>query len=69
LEAGNDLNNRLQLWDDDPLWVVKNPESLVTRCFRPLGYGVRLRIYKLEIKLCTMRMKSARRRNLSDVSH
>jgi hypothetical protein len=45
--VGNDLNNRLQLWDDNPLWVVKNPESLVTRCFRPLGYGVRLRIYKL----------------------
>jgi hypothetical protein len=69
LEAGNDLNNRLQLWDDDPVWVVKNPESLVTMCFFPLGYGVRVRIYKLEIKLCTMRMKSARRRNLSDVSH
>jgi hypothetical protein len=24
-EAGIDLNNWLQLWDDNPLWVVKNP--------------------------------------------
>jgi hypothetical protein len=28
LEAGIDLNNWLQLQDDNPLWVVKNPESL-----------------------------------------
>jgi len=69
LEAGNDLNNKLQLWDDDPLWVVKNPESLVTRCFRPFVYGVKLRIYKLEIKLSIMRIKSVRRRNLSYVFH
>jgi hypothetical protein len=26
-ETGNDLNNWLQLWDDNPLWVVKNPKS------------------------------------------
>jgi hypothetical protein len=69
-EVGNDLNNKIQLWDDDPLWVVKNPKYLLTRCFHPLGYGVILRIYKLEIKICTMRMKKiARRRNLSYVSH
>jgi hypothetical protein len=27
-EAGIDLNNWLQLWDDNPLWVVKNPKYL-----------------------------------------
>jgi hypothetical protein len=27
-EAGNDLNNLLQLWDNNPLWVVKNPKSV-----------------------------------------
>jgi hypothetical protein len=26
-KAGIDLNNWLQLWDDNPLWVVKNLES------------------------------------------
>jgi hypothetical protein len=26
-EAGNDLNNCLQVWDDNPLRVVKNIES------------------------------------------
>jgi hypothetical protein len=36
----------------------------VTRFFFPLGYGVRLRIYKLKIKLWAMRMKNYRRRNL-----
>jgi hypothetical protein len=25
LEARIDLNNWLQLWDDKPLWVFKNP--------------------------------------------
>jgi hypothetical protein len=69
LEAINDLNNRLQLWDDDPLSIVKNPKSLVTTYFHPLGYGFRLRIYKLKIKLSTMRMKSSKRRNFSDFSH
>jgi hypothetical protein len=59
-KVGNDLNNRLQLWDDNPLWVVKNPKYVVTRCFHPLGYGVRLRIFKLiKIKICTMRMKKS----------
>jgi hypothetical protein len=24
-EEGIDLNNWIQLWDDNPLWVVKNP--------------------------------------------
>jgi hypothetical protein len=28
LEARIDLNNWLQLWDDNPLWVVKNPKYL-----------------------------------------
>ena len=42
-----DLNNNLQLWDDNPLWVVNILEYIMTMCFRPLGYGVRVRIYKL----------------------
>ena len=25
MEMGNDLNNWLQMWDDNPLWVVRNP--------------------------------------------
>jgi hypothetical protein len=28
VEAGIDLNNWLQLRDDNPMWVVKNPEYL-----------------------------------------
>jgi hypothetical protein len=27
LETGNDLNHWLKLWDDNPMWVVKNTES------------------------------------------
>jgi hypothetical protein len=27
LELTIDLNNWLQLWDDNPMWVVKNPGS------------------------------------------
>ena len=51
MKAGIDLNNWLQLWDDNPLWVVNNLESLMTRCFHPLGYGVRVRIYNLKNKI------------------
>jgi len=51
LEAGIDLNNWIQLWDDNPLWVVKNLEPFMTRCFHLLGYGVRVRIYKLKNKI------------------
>jgi len=51
LEAGIGPNSMIQLWDDNPLWVVKNTKSLMTKCFRPLGYGVRVRIYKLKNKI------------------
>jgi hypothetical protein len=49
--VGIDLNNWLQLWDDNPLWVVKNLERFMTRCFLLLGYGVKVRIYKLKSKI------------------
>ena len=51
LEAGINFNNWLQLWDENLMWVVKNPKPFMTRCFCLLGYGVRVRIYKLKNKI------------------
>jgi hypothetical protein len=50
-EAGIDLNNWLQLWDDNPLWVVKNIRIFMTMCFHPLGYGVKGKNIQTEKKI------------------
>jgi hypothetical protein len=50
-KEGIDLNNCFQLWDDNPLWVVNNLDPFMIRCFRLLGYGVRVRICKLKNKI------------------
>jgi hypothetical protein len=47
-EAQKGFNNWLQLWDDNPLRVVKNPESH-DQMFYPLGNGVEtVRMYKIK---------------------
>jgi hypothetical protein len=46
--AQKGFNNWLQLWDDNPLRVVKNPESH-DQMFYPLGNGVEtVRMYKIK---------------------
>jgi hypothetical protein len=63
------FNNWLQLWDDNPLQVVKDPEYQDQMSYL-FGNGVEMvRIYKTKIKLCTKRRENLKQRNFSSVSH
>jgi len=69
LEAGIDLNKWIQLWDDKPLWVLKNPESLWPGASIHWAMESKWEYTNWKKKLCTMRMRKFRWIKLSNVSH
>jgi hypothetical protein len=50
LEAGVDLKIWLQLWDDNPQWVVKNPKSSCPSASVHWAMESKVRICKLKNK-------------------